>query len=407
MTKLPKSKINPEYNLAKIRVVGVGGAGCNAISRMTDGLPRGVDLIAVNTDLQDLTHANAKKKIQIGKNATKGLGTGMNPDLGRQAAEESRSEIADVLQGSDLIFITAGFGGGTGTGASPVIAEIAKDLGILTIAVVTKPFGFEGSKRTQIAEEGLIKIRDRVDTLISIPNDRIFSLVDKDTSLLRAFEEIDEVLKNSVLGITEVITIPGTINIDFADIKTIIQDGGSAIIGVGVGSGPDRSVAAANMAIHSPLLETSIDGAKGVLFSIAGHKDLKMSEVNEIAKLIAENVDPSAKIIFGSHHDRKLKKGQIKVTLVATGFNGHITRNNVLFSALPFTAPSKKEEVFNPSRSLKALGEAESREGEEGDQGKPLFDKAFDSNLVSGEGDKKEEVWDIPAFLRKKKRKRR
>ncbi|MBI2514594.1 cell division protein FtsZ [Candidatus Wolfebacteria bacterium] len=406
MAKLPKNKINSEYNLAKIRVVGVGGAGCNAVSRMTDGFPRGVDLVAVNTDLQDLTHANAKRKIQIGKNATKGLGSGMNPDLGRQAAEESRSEIADVLQGSDLIFITAGFGGGTGTGASPVIAEIAKDLGILTIAVVTKPFSFEGSKRTQIAEEGLIKIRDRVDTLISIPNDRIFSLVDKDTPLLRAFEEIDEVLKNSVLGITEVITTPGTINIDFADVKTIIQDGGSAIIGVGVGSGPDRSVAAANMAIHSPLLETSIDGAKGVLFSIAGHKDLKMSEVNEIAKLIGESVDPSAKIIFGSHHDRKLKKGQIKVTLVATGFNGHITRNNVLFSALPLAAPSKKEEgAFNPSRSLRDLGESELKEKE--DESKPLFDKAFDSNLDTGEGDKKEEVWDIPAFLRKKKRKRR
>jgi len=287
-----------------------------------------VDLIAINTDVQDLKHAKVKKKIHIGRNLTKGLGTGMNPDLGMQSAEENRSEIADALKGADMIFITAGEGGGTGTGASPVVADIAKELGILTLAIVTKPFSFEGVQRARLAQDGIMKLRDHVDTLIVIPNDRIFSLIDKDTSLFKAFEKIDEILKNSVLGITELITIPGIVNVDFADVKAIIHEAGSAIIGIGESSGPDRSVSAANQAITSPLLEASIEGAKGVLFSISGHRDLKMNEINEVAKLISENVDQSARIIFGAYHDRKLKKGQLKVTLIATGFNGSFNHKN-------------------------------------------------------------------------------
>ena len=267
---MSKSK-KEEYHLAKIKVVGVGGAGGNAISRMFSDFPRSVELIAINTDVQDLDSCSSRRKIHIGKNATRGLGTGMNPDLGRQSAEESRSEISEELKGADMVFITAGEGGGTGTGAAPVVAEIAKELGILTVAIVTKPFAFEGAQRSRIAQEGLTKLRDYVDTLIVIPNDRIFSLIDKDTSLLKAFEAIDEVLKNAVQGITELIMTPGVVNVDFADVKTIMEGAGSAIIGIGKASGADRSVMAAQMAINSPLLEIPIDGAKGVLFIISGH----------------------------------------------------------------------------------------------------------------------------------------
>lgn len=387
-----KKKSN-KYNLAKIKVVGIGGAGNNAVSRMFDYFPRQVDLIAINTDVQDLNYTKAKKKIQIGKNLTKGLGTGMNPELGRQAAEENRSEITEVLKGADMVFITAGCGGGTGTGASPIVAEISKELGILTVAVVTKPFGFEGTQRAQIAHEGIIKLREQVHTLITIPNDRIFSLISKDTSLIKAFEAIDEVLKNSVLGITELIVAPGIVNVDFADVKAVMNEGGSAIIGVGVANGPERATKAANLAINSPLLEASIDGAKGVLFSISGHRDLKMNEINEVAKLISENVDQSARIIFGAYYDRKLNKGQLKVTLIATGFNG--------------SSPN----FFSQKTNSVIASEAFSREGE-ARGGKQSQEESLDQELVFEETKKKEkaekkeseEVWDIPTFLRKKRR---
>ncbi|MBI3638302.1 cell division protein FtsZ [Candidatus Wolfebacteria bacterium] len=410
-----KPKIN-EFSLAKIRVVGIGGGGSNAISRMSEVFPRGIDLIAMNTDVQDLMNANARKKIQIGKNITKGLGTGMNPDLGRQAAEESRAEIADALQGADLVFITAGFGGGSGTGASSVVAEIAKEMGILTVAVITKPFSFEGMKRSQIAEEGIMKIKDRVDTLITIPNDRIFSLINKDTSLMKAFEEIDEILKNSVLGITEIITTPGIINIDFADVKAIIQDGGPAIIGTGIATGPERSIKAANMALNSPLLEISIDGAKGVLFSISGHRDLKMNEVNEVAKLVAENVDPSAKIIFGTYYDRKLKKGQIKVTLVATGFNGSLSKSTVLFPGLFSVSPARQaiearkndggSDIQNFHEKIDTVPEFKKDEVSNLKEISLFNKKTADLPAQASKKAKEDEVWDIPAFLRKKKKKK-
>jgi len=380
-------KKSQNYNLAKIKVVGIGGAGNSAISRMRDFLPRSVDLIAINTDIQDLNQTNAKKKIHIGKNLTHGLGTGMNPDLGRQSAEENRSEITDALKGADMVFIAAGMGGGTGTGASPIVAEISKELDILTVAIVTKPFSFEGAQRNKIAQEGIIKLKDRVDTLITIPNERIFSIINKDTSLIKAFEAIDEVLRNAVLGIAELIISPGIVNVDFADVKTIMVEAGSAIIGIGIAAGQDRAIKAVSQAINSPLLETAIDGAKGVLFSVSGRRDLKMCEINEAARLISENVDQSAKIIFGAYRDRKLKNGQLKITLIATNFNGVLNnKNGFLMSSL---FPSQDVES-----SKKAVSEKNNSER----------DQKIDLSKKSNKETEDREILDIPAFLRKRKR---
>ena len=377
-----KSKI---YNLAKIKVIGIGGAGGNAVTRMSGDFIRGVDFIAINTDLQDLDHCVAKKKIYIGKELTRGLGTGMNPDLGRQAAEESQSEIAEVLKGADMIFLTAGFGGGTGTGGLPIVAEIAKDLGILTVAVITKPFSFEGYERARIAEEGVSRTVDKVDALIAISNDKIFSIINKNTSLLKAFEAIDEVLKNAVQGITELIMTPGIVNVDFADVKSIVHNAGSAIIGIGVASGADRAVHAADLAIHSPLLEGTIDGAKRVLFSISGCRDLKMSEINDIARRVAEQVDSSARIIFGAHRDRKLKKGELKVTLVAAGSNSNFIKNDVftpnLFASENLESGQQKSKI-NLDKKERKEHKAEKEKADSG----------------------KDDIWDIPAFLRRKKK---
>ncbi len=403
---MAKKKNAEHVNLAKIKVVGVGGAGGNAVSRMFEDFPRGVDLIAINTDIQDLNYTKAKKKIHIGKNITRGLGTGMNPELGRQAAEENRGEIAEAIKGADMVFITAGMSGGTGSGAAPIVAEIARELGILTVSIVTKPFGFEGAQRVKVAQEAIAKLKDRVDALIIIPNDRIFSLIDKNTSLLKAFEEIDEVLKNAVQGITELVTTPGIVNVDFADVKAVMQESGSAIIGIGKATGTDRALNAATFAINSPLLEISVDGAKGVLFSVSGRRDLKMSEVNEIANLIAENVDQSAKIIFGTYHDRRLRKGQIKVTLVATGFNGSLSKSNIispsLFPGFPFEAINNdgKEENYNF---------IDKKEDDEIKQNRFQLDLTKKSSDKIKKEKAKEEVedetWEIPAFLRKKKKK--
>lgn len=367
----------------------MGGAGGNAITRMYAHFPRAVDLIAINTDVQDLNYCQAKKKIHIGKDITKGLGTGMDPDLGRQAAEESRSEISNALKGADMVFITAGEGGGTGSGASPIIAEIAKDLGILTVAVVTKPFNFEGAQRNRTAQEGLIKLKDRVDTLITIPNDRIFALISQDTSLLKAFEKIDEVLRNAVQGVAELIIHPGIVNVDFADVKTVMEGAGSAIIGIGTAAGPERAINAANQAINSPLLETSIDGAQGVLFSISGRRDLKMNEINEVAELISENVDSSAKIIFGTYNDRKIKKGQIKVTLIATGFDNILGKNNNVAGL--FSSVSLDSFSTNKTQNKE----------EEKEQEKEIKPKIKTDAKTKK---KTEDIWDIPTFLRRKRR---
>lgn len=367
-------KKNKDLNLAKIKVVGVGGAGGNAVTRMYEDLPRGVDSIVINTDIQDLNYCSARKKIYIGKNITKGLGAGMNPHLGHQAAEENQSEIAEAIKGVDMVFLTAGFGGGTGTGAMPVVADIAKDLGILTVAIVTKPFSFEGYERQRIAEEGIVKLRNKVDTLITIPNERIFAIINKNTSLVKAFEAIDEVLKNSVIGITDLIAMPGIVNVDFADVKAILNNAGSAIIGIGVSSGVERAANAANIVVNYPLLETSISGAKRVLFSVSGHRDLKMSEINEVARIISENVNHSAKIIFGAFNDRKLKKGNLKVTLIAADFNGEI----------------RKDADNIPNLFVK-----EAKKKDEGEQ-EIIINKNKDKI-------KDDDIWDIPTFLRKRK----
>lgn len=315
--------IKPDLEtFARIKVVGVGGSGSHAVTRMVERKIHGVEFITVNSDAQDLHHAKSQTKIHIGKNLTKGLGAGMNPDVGRQAAEENRDEIQESVKGADMIFVTCGLGGGTGTGASPIVAEAGKESGALTVGVVTKPFTFEGAQRTRIAEEGWARLRERVDALITIPNDRLLNLVDKSTSLLSAFQICDDVLRQAVQGISDLITLPGLINVDFADVRAVMQDAGSALMGVGIASGEDRAITAARSAINSPLLDISIDGARGVLFNVSGGPDMTMWEINEAAKVITDSIDRDAKLIFGAVHDERLKKGELKITVIATGFSG-------------------------------------------------------------------------------------
>lgn len=306
--------------LAKIKVVGVGGSGGSAVNRMISSKIRGVDFIAINTDLQALHCSQAPLKIHIGKTVTRGLGAGMDPDLGRKAAEESQDEIREALKGADMVFITCGLGGGTGSGGGPVVAEIAKNSNALTVAVVTKPFSFEGAQRREIAERAFSELGARVDTIITIPNDRVLQIIDKKTSLLESFQIIDDILRQGVQGISELITIPGLINVDFADVRAIMRDTGSALMGIGRGSGENRAVDAAKAAIASPLLDLSINGAKGILFTIAGSNNLGMHEVSEAAKVITGNADPGAKVIFGTVIDESLKD-EIKITVIATGFS--------------------------------------------------------------------------------------
>lgn len=306
--------------ITKIKVIGVGGSGSNAITRMMKCKIEGVELIALNTDLQDLKKTNAHQKIRIGKSVTKGLGTGMSPIIGEKAAEEDREVIKEALKESDLIFIACGLGGGTGTGAAPVIAEISKNLGILTIAVVTTPFSFEGKERMRIAREGEDRLKGKVDTLISVSNNKLASIIDPGTSVDSAFWICDEVLRQAVCGISDLITLPGIINIDFADIRAILKDSGSAIFGIGTAVGENRAKEAVSVALNSPLIDISCDKAKGVLFNVSGGEDINLIEINDIAKEIKEKVSPDAKIIFGAVQGEKLKKGEIKVTVVATGF---------------------------------------------------------------------------------------
>ncbi|MCG0238973.1 MAG: cell division protein FtsZ [Firmicutes bacterium] len=307
-------------NLATIKVIGVGGGGNNAVNRMISTGLKGVEFIAVNTDAQALATSLAPTKVQIGPKLTKGLGAGANPEIGQKAAEESREAIAEVLSGADMVFITAGMGGGTGTGAAPVVAEVAKELGALTVAVVTRPFTFEGKRKALVAEKGIANLKEKVDTLITIPNDRILQVVDKKTSLTEAFRIADDVLRQGVQGISDLIAIPGLINLDFADVKTIMSNQGSALMGIGISSGENRAAEAARMAISSPLLETSIEGAKGVLLNITGGNDLSLFEVNEAAEIISQAADPDANIIFGAVIDESLQD-EIRVTVIATGFD--------------------------------------------------------------------------------------
>lgn len=314
-------KISPDIEtFARIKVIGVGGSGKNAINHMINSDIKGVEFIAMNTDTQDLHNSLADKKIHIGKNLTKGLGAGMNPDIGHKAAEETKAEIQDALKGANMVFIAGGMGGGTGTGAAPVVAKLAKEQGILTIGVVTKPFSFEGNQRMRLAETGLEELAGEVDAIIVIPNDRLLSVASKDTSFKDAFAMCDEVLSQAVEGISDLITMPGNMNVDFADIQAILQDAGSAIMGVGIASGDDRAKKAAMDAINSPLLDISINGARGVLINVCGGDDLGILEVHEAANLVTDNIDRDAKVIFGMSHDDRLKKGEVKITVIATGF---------------------------------------------------------------------------------------
>ncbi len=377
-------EVKPDIEtIAKIKVVGVGGSGGAAISRMIHSKIKGVEFIAINTDAQALHHTPAPKKLHIGKTVTRGLGAGMDPELGRKAGEEAQAEIHEILKGADMIFITCGLGGGTGTGASPLIAQTAKDIGALTVAVVTKPFSFEGTQRAEIAERGLEELKDKVDTIIVIPNDRILQIVDKKTTLLEAFKAVDEVLKQGVQGISEIITVPGLINVDFADVKAVMKDAGSALMGIGKAKGDKRAVEAAKMAAESPLLEVSIEGAKGILFTVTGDPELGMHEVSEAAKVITGSADPSAKIIFGAVIDPSLKD-EIRITVIATGFE----KEKRISPGLP-AWPEETSLIFEPKKEAKT---------------KPHFwlQKPSKEKEKDEKEKEKEEDLEIPAFIRKK-----
>lgn len=389
--------MKPKAIITRIKVVGVGGCGGNVVSRMMEGdRMRGVEFIAINTDAQDLDRVMAHRKIYVGKALTRGLGAGMNPEIGKQAAEENRSEIGEVLNGADIVFVVAGMGGGTGTLGSSVVAEIAKEKGILTVAMVTKPFAFEGSQRMALAQDGLNRLKDKVDSLIVIPNDRVFTLVDKDTPLLKAFGFIDGVLKQAVGAISDLVNAPGIINVDFADIKAILKDAGMTLIGIGEASGQDRSVKGVNMAVNSPLLEISIDGAKGVLFSVAGGKDLKMSEVNDVAKAVTANLDPNAKVIFGAYQDRSLKEKSMRVTVIATGFSGVISGSRMNTPTLFFSNESPRAITVEEPIGKKEKPISQNKEEREREKAREEREKKQELS--------DQEPWEIPAFLRKKKK---
>ncbi|MDQ0983972.1 cell division protein FtsZ [Streptomyces sp. V2I9] len=338
----------PQNYLAVIKVIGVGGGGVNAINRMIEVGLKGVEFIAINTDAQALLMSDADVKLDVGRELTRGLGAGANPAVGRKAAEDHREEIEEVLKGADMVFVTAGEGGGTGTGGAPVVANIARSLGALTIGVVTRPFTFEGRRRANQAEDGIAELREEVDTLIVIPNDRLLSISDRQVSVLDAFKSADQVLLSGVQGITDLITTPGLINLDFADVKSVMSEAGSALMGIGSARGDDRAVAAAEMAISSPLLEASIDGARGVLLSISGGSDLGLFEINEAAQLVSEAAHPEANIIFGAVIDDALGD-EVRVTVIAAGFDGGqppARRENVLGAN-----SAKREEPAAPVRS--------------------------------------------------------
>lgn len=394
----------PVETFARIKVIGVGGSGGHAISRMIETKFKGVEFVAINTDAQDLHQNKAAEKVHIGKNLTKGLGAGMNPDVGRQAAEENRDEIQEVLKGADMVFVTCGLGGGTGTGAAPIVAETAKELGALTVAVVTKPFAFEGAQRRSIAEEGLENLKERVDSLITIPNDKLLQIIDKKTTLLNSFKIVDDVLRQGVQGISDLITKPGIVNVDFADVKAIMSDSGSALMGIGLGSGENRAADAAKAAINSPLLELSIDGAKGVLFNVSGSSDLTMLEINEAANIITESIDPNAKVIFGAVVDETIRKGEVQVTVVATGFDADNVKESPMKRLSHIVKEeSAKEEDEKESPKLKAVNITfPSRKVET----KMIIEEKVPPRRVTSINESKEleedDELEIPAFIRRK-----
>ncbi|MBU0649508.1 cell division protein FtsZ [Patescibacteria group bacterium] len=372
--------VKPDINaVAKIKVLGVGGGGNNAVSSMvTTGKIKGVEFVAVNTDAQALLANPAELKLQIGDNLTKGLGSGADPEVGRQAAEESREKIKELLVDTDMVFVTAGMGGGTGTGAAPILAEIAKEAGALSVAVVTKPFAFEGIRRMTIAEEGIEELREKVDTLIVIPNQKLLDVVDKKMTLQEAFRVADSVLGQGVQGISDLITVPGLINVDFADVRAIMTDAGTALMGVGLGTGENRAQMAARTAISSPLLEVKIDGARGILFNITGGTDLTMSEVSEAAEMISAHADPDANIIFGATIDESIGD-QLKISVIATGFDNSLRAGFGAFRPTP-TPNAGATIAFD-------------------DQNEPDDDEPEDTTppLKSTDPD---DPFDIPAFLR-------
>src|SRR3990167_3503906 len=359
MSKQVKSDVQ---SFARIRVVGVGGSGGNAVNHMVSSKGEGGDFISVNTDAQDLHKSRARKKIHIGKTLTRGLGTGMNPELGKQAAEETREEIQDALKGSDMVFITCGMGGGTGTGAAPIIAKIARELGALTVGVVTRPFSFEGAQRGRLAEQGIAELRKAVDAVIIIPNDKLLAIVSRDTGIKNAFAMCDDILKQAVEGISDLITQTGIINVDFADVRAVMQNAGSALMGIGSAMGEKRAEVAARAAINSPLLDVSISGAKGVLFSIAGGDDLGMLEVQDAANVITEAIDPDAKVIFGAVSDDSLKKGEVRVTVIATGFPEGGVRSSLFSASQRLTA--KKDQDVPPVSRITKMDENAKKEAE-------------------------------------------
>lgn len=398
---------------ANIKVIGVGGGGGNAIATMIDegGIP-GVEFVVVNTDAQALLHSKATIKVQIGDTVTRGLGSGGDPEMGRLAAEESADKLKDELTGADMVFITCGEGGGTGTGAAPVVAQIAREMGALTVAVVTKPFDFEGAKRKNTAEEGVQSLKDNVDTLIVVPNQKILQVVDRKTSIVDAFKRIDSILHQGVKGIAELITVPGLINVDFADVRTVMSQAGTALMGMGVGSGDKRAMAAIKQAISSPLLDVSIEGARGVLFNIVGGPDLSMSEIDEAASIIQKTVDPDADIIFGAVIDEKMVD-QIKITLIATKFDESRLK---LFQYRPAT---READVFGKTIEQARTSQKQANplgvDDEEDDD--DIFAKKPQEELKASpksdpfaglnESDEEsfaqdDEGFDIPAFLRKK-----
>lgn len=407
------AKVNPDIeSFARIKVIGLGGSGKNAINHMINTKVKGVEFIVMNTDTQDLHNSLAEKKIHIGKNLTKGLGAGMNPDVGKRAAEETKSEIQDVIKGADMVFIACGMGGGTGTGSAPIVARAAKEQGVLTVGVVTKPFFFEGMQRMRLAEQGLAELEKEVDAIIVIPNDRLLAIAGKDMGFKDAFALCDDVLRQAVEGISELITRPGEVNVDFADIKTIMHDTGTALMGLGRASGDNRAEQAAMQAINSPLLDVSINGAKGVLFAISGGEDITFNEVQRAATIVTESIDKDARVIWGMVPDDRLKKGEIQVTVIATGFpnlEGQTKKSLFMNTGIQST-PVEKADKKSPVE--------EKREEKREIQHSPLtansgeyvkkIDRTEKPEIIDATDDENFDddldEWNaIPAFLRRKK----
>lgn len=389
------AEIKPEIEtFAKIKVVGIGGGGGSAINRMVANGIRGVGFVAINTDVQALHYNKANEKIHIGKTVTKGLGAGMNPDLGKGAAEESQNEIKESLKDCDMVFVTCGLGGGTGSGASPVVAAIAKEMGALTVAVVTRPFMFEGGQRKNIADRAYAELADKVDTIITISNDKLLQVIDKKTSLLEAFKIADDVLRQGVQGIAEIITVPGIINADFADVKAVMSNAGSALMGIGMATGENKAIEAAKDAINSNLLDMSIDGARGIVFTITGGSDLSMTEVSDAAKVITSAADDDAKIIFGAVIDEKMKD-QIKITVVATGFDG-LGKNQKEETIKSYTPNSFISEKKNESEMSSVADKNKSKFNVfKSIPVKPSLDHKIDKSIDDND-------LSVPTFIRKK-----